>query len=456
MSTPAADTVDASRVPSARKILHLSVSALAVLVAEPLYLMEDLAVVGRLGAVALAALGVGSLILGVVSTQLTFLSYGTTARSARLYGRGDRAGAVAEGVAASWIAIVVGLAIVALMQAIAPWVVGVIAPSGGVSGEATGWVRIAVCGVPLILLSMAGNGWMRGVQDTRRPVVYVVIGLGVSAVICPLLVHGLLGFPDLGLHGSAVANLIGQSISGLLFAQRIVIEAAQGKRLRHNMRALRPQWSTIRAQLALARDLIVRSLSFQVCFLSAAAVAARFGVASLAAHQLVLQLWNFVSLILDSVAIAAQSLVGAALGARAIASAISVARKVTILSVTAAAALVALFAAGQPVLARIFTNDTEVLDAVVTPWWFFVAMLPIAGVVFALDGVLLGGGDAAYLRTTTVACALVGFLPMIWLSLVFDWGLAGIWTGLCLFMVLRLIALVARMATGRWTAIELR
>ncbi|MBJ7291497.1 MAG: MATE family efflux transporter [Williamsia sp.] len=431
-----------------RTIAHLTVSALAVLVAEPLYLMEDLAVVGRLGAVALAALGVGSLILGVVSTQLTFLSYGTTARSSRLFGRGDRAGAVAEGITASWIAIVVGLLIVAVMQVIAPWVVGVIAPSGGVSAEATGWVRIAVCGVPLILLSMAGNGWMRGVQDTRRPVVYVVVGLGVSAVICPLLVHGLLGFPDMGLHGSAVANLVGQSISGLLFAQRLLAEKAAG--------GLLPRWATVRAQLALARDLIVRSLSFQVCFLSAAAVAARFGVASLAAHQLVLQLWNFVSLLLDSLAIAAQSLVGAALGAKAVPRAIGVARTVTAMSVAASLGLVVLFAAGQPLLARIFTDDRDVLDAVVTPWWFFVAMLPVAGVVFALDGVLLGGGDAAYLRTTTVACALVGFLPMIWASLAFDWGLAGIWTGLCLFMVLRLIALTARMATGRWTAIELR
>ncbi|GGF40121.1 MATE family efflux transporter [Williamsia phyllosphaerae] len=449
MSSPATDeSIDPSAVPSVRTILHLSVSALAVLVAEPLYLMEDLAVVGRLGAVALAALGVGSLILGVVSTQLTFLSYGTTARSSRLFGRGDRTGAVAEGIAASWIAVVVGLVIVGVMQVIAPWVVGVIAPSGGVSGEATGWVRIAVCGVPLILLSMAGNGWMRGVQDTRRPVVYVAVGLGVSAVICPLLVHGLLGFPDMGLHGSAVANLVGQSISGLLFAQRLLAERSST--------GLRPRWATIRAQLALARDLIVRSLSFQVCFLSAAAVAARFGVASLAAHQLVLQLWNFVSLLLDSLAIAAQSLVGAALGAKAIPGAIGVARRVTVLSVAASLGLVALFAAGQPVLARIFTDDRDVLDAVVTPWWFFVAMLPVAGVVFALDGVLLGGGDAAYLRTTTVVCALVGFLPMIWASLAFDWGLAGIWTGLCLFMLFRLVALVARMSTGRWTAIELR
>ncbi|WP_328857751.1 MATE family efflux transporter [Williamsia herbipolensis] len=445
-----------SAAPSGRTILRLASSALIVLVAEPLYLMEDLAVVGRLGAVALAALGVGSLILGVVSTQLTFLSYGTTARSARMFGRGDRRAAIAEGVAASWLAIGVGVVIAVVMTVIAPWVVGVIAPGDGVDSEAVGWLRIAVCGVPLILLSMAGNGWMRGVQDTRRPVVFVVIGLGLSAVLCPVLVHGLLGAPAMGLHGSAVANVAGQSVAGLLFARQVVVAARRSAPEEPWTELLAPRRRIITAQLSMARDLVVRSLSFQVCFLSAAAVAARFGVASLAAHQVVLQLWNFVSLVLDALAIAAQSLVGAALGARAIGAAGVVARRVTVVSIGVAVAVAAVFAVARTPMGRIFTDDTDVLAALDTPWWFLIGMLPVAGVVFALDGVLLGSGDAAYLRTTTVASALIGFLPTIWLSLVFDWGLAGIWTGLALFMICRLAALSARMAGGRWTLVEIR
>ncbi|GAB45030.1 MULTISPECIES: MATE family efflux transporter [Gordonia] len=433
------------------RIATLTVSALAVLIAPPLYLLLDLAVVGRLGGEQLAALGVGTLVLSIVSTQLTFLSYGTTARSARRFGSGDRPGAVVEGVQASWIAVAVGILIVAVAYPCAPVVmrllVGTSSPeSAAVAQDAAGWLRIAMFGVPLILLSMAGNGWMRGVQDTRRPVVYVVVGLSLAAVLVVGLVHGIGPFPRLGLDGSAVANVIGQGVTGMLFAVRVVREARRVP----GSRAFAPDWSIIRAQLVMARDLVVRSLSFQICFVSAAAVAARFGVAQVAAHQLVLQLWEFMALFLDSLAIAAQALVGAALGAGRLGAADSVARRVTAVSVVAATAMGALFAAGATLIPRIFTSDAAVLDAVGVPWWFFVGMLPIAGVVFALDGVLLGSGDAAFLRTATLTGALVGFLPLIWLSLVFDWGLAGVWSGLVVFMLVRLATVVWRIRSGRW------
>ncbi|MFW0796293.1 MATE family efflux transporter [Gordonia sp. CPCC 205515] len=442
MTTSAADT-------SGRRIATLTISALAVLIAPPLYLLLDLAVVGRLGGHQLAALGVATLVLSVISTQLTFLSYGTTARSARRFGAGDRVGAIREGVQASWIGIAVGLALVVVMYPLAPYVMDLLVGSGPdaaeVADEATGWLRIAMFGVPLILLSMAGNGWMRGVQDTRRPVIYVVVGLSVAAVLVVGLTHGVLGFPRLGLPGSAIANLIGQGLTGLLFLIRLVRAAGADGRA-----ALRPDWAVMRAQLVMARDLVVRSLSFQVCFLSAAAVAARFGVAEVAAHQVVLQLWEFMSLFLDSLAIAAQALVGAALGAGAVGAAGVVARKVTLVSLGAACVAAAVFAVGAGIIPRLFTSDPDILDAISVPWWYLVAMLPVAGVVFALDGVLLGSGDAAFLRTATLTGALVGFFPMIWLSLVFDWGLAGIWTGLMLFMLIRLATVAWRIRSGRW------
>lgn len=436
-----------------RRIATLTVSALAVLIAPPLYLLLDLAVVGRLGGEELAALGVGTLVLAIVSTQLTFLSYGTTARSARRFGAGDRPGAVVEGVQASWIALGVGLLLIAVAYPLAPTVmrllVGSASPeSGEVAADAAHWVRIAMFGIPLILLSMAGNGWMRGVQETRRPVVYVGIGLSLSAVLVVGLVHGLGPLPELGLPGSAYANLVGQGITGALFAVRVVREAlaetTQGSAV------LRPRRPLIVAQLSMARDLVVRSLSFQICFVSAAAVAARFGVAQVAAHQLVLQLWEFMSLFLDSVAIAAQALVGAALGSGRLKVADAVARRVTVVSVVAATALAAVFAAGASIFPRIFTSDDAVLDAVGVTWWFFVGMLPIAGVVFALDGVLLGSGDAAFLRTATLAGALLGFFPLIWLSLIFDWGLAGVWSGLVVFMLVRLATVAWRIRSGKW------
>jgi putative MATE family efflux protein len=412
-----------------------------VLAAEPLYLLFDIAVVGRLGAVALAGLAIGGLILSLVSAQGTFLSYGTTARSARHFGAGDRPAAVTEGVQATWLAIGLGLLVVVVVELAAVPLMSAIAGSDEIAGAALSWLRIAVLGAPAILVSLAGNGWMRGVQDTVRPLRYVVTGFAVSAVLCPALVYGWIGLPRLELAGSAVANLVGQWVAALAFCRALLA----GERAR-----VRPDLTVLRAQAVMGRDLVVRSLAFQACFISAAAVAARFGAAAVAAHQVVLQLWTFLALVLDSLAIAAQSLVGAALGAADTVHAKSVAWRVTVVSTATAVVLAVVFGAGARLLPRLFTDDRSVLDAIGVPWWFMVAQLPVAGIVFALDGVLLGAGDAKFMRNATLVSALVGFLPPIWLSLAFGWGLWGIWAGLSTFMVLRLVFVGWRAWSGRW------
>ncbi|MDQ4115377.1 MAG: MATE family efflux transporter [Actinomycetota bacterium] len=441
----------------ARDVLRLALPALPVLAAEPLYILVDTAVVGRLGAVPLAGLAVAGVLFGQVTTQLNFLSYGTTARAARLHGAGRHGSAVVEGVQATWLALLVGLLVLGVGQLVAAPVTGALAGSGPdgapVADGATSWLRIALLGAPMVLVTLAGNGWMRGVQDTVRPMRYVLAGNGLSAVLCPFLVHGVGSWDGWGLEGSAVANVTAQTVSAGLFlralhAERVAAPASDPVRLR-------PVPAVLRAQATTGRDLLLRSLGFQACFLSATAVAARFGAASVAAHQIVLQLWVFQSLVLDAVAIAAQSLVGSALGAaghdpdgtgRARALAARVTRYGAVLGV----GFGVLFAGLYAVLPGVFTADQAVLDAVGVPWWFFAALQPIAGVVFALDGVLLGAGDAAFLRTTTLAAALAGFLPLIWASLVFGWGLAGIWSGLSAFMLVRLAAVGLRARSGAW------
>lgn len=440
----AESTPDSTVAPATgRRIAALAFPALGVLAAEPVYLLFDIAVVGRLGAISLAGLAIGGLILSTLSSQMTFLSYGTTARSARFFGAADRPAAVGEGVQATWLAIGLGALIVVAVQLAAVPLVSALAGSsegGDIGAAALPWVRIAIFGVPAILISAAGNGWMRGVQDTGRPLRYVVVGFAVSAVLCPLLVYGWLGLPRLELAGSAVANLVGQWVAGVLFCRALLVERV----------ALRPQSAVLRAQVVMGRDLLLRTMAFQACFVSAGAVAARFGAAAVAAHQVVLQLWNFLALVLDSLAIAAQSLVGAALGAGELAHAKSVAWRVTIFSTVAAALLAGVFAVGASVFPSVFTDDRSVLAAIGVPWWFMVAQLPIAGIVFALDGVLLGAGDAKFMRNATLVSALAGFLPLIWLSLAFGWGLVGIWSGLSTFMVLRLAFVGWRAFSGRW------
>ncbi|MCZ0726771.1 MATE family efflux transporter [Mycolicibacterium iranicum] len=431
---------DAVEPASSRRIAALAFPALGVLAAEPVYLLFDLAVIGRLGALSLAGLAIGALVMGVLSSQLTFLSYGTTARAARFFGAGDRRAAVEEGVQATWLALGIGAAIVAAVQVTAVPLVSALAAGGDIADAALPWVRIASLAVPAILIAAAGNGWMRGVQDTVRPLRYVVVGFGLSALLCPVLVFGWFGAPELGLSGSAVANVVGQWLAALLFCRALFVEKVP--------LGVRP--AVLRAQVVMGRDLILRTMAFQACFISAGAVAARFGAASVAAHQVVLQLWSFLALVLDSLAIAAQSLVGAALGAGQLTHAKSVAWRVTIFSTVAGLVLAAVFALGSSVIPSVFTTDRSVLDAIGVPWWFLVGILPIAGIVFAVDGVLLGAGDATFMRNATVASALIGFLPLIWLSLAYGWGLLGIWAGLATFMVLRLIFVGWRALSGRW------
>ncbi|BBY77987.1 MATE family efflux transporter [Mycolicibacterium parafortuitum] len=425
---------------TSRRIAGLALPALGVLAAEPIYLLFDLAVIGRLGALSLAGLAIGALIMGVLSSQLTFLSYGTTARAARFYGAGDRATAVQEGVQATYLALGIGVTVVAAVQLTAVPLVSALAAGGEIADAALPWVRIASLAVPAILIAAAGNGWMRGVQDTVRPLRYVVVGFALSAVLCPVLVYGWFGAPELGLPGSAVANVVGQWLAAALFCRALVVEKVP----------LRLQPAVVRAQVMMGRDLVLRTMAFQACFISAGAVAARFGAASVAAHQVVLQLWSFLALVLDSLAIAAQSLVGAALGAGQLAHAKAVAWRVTIFSTVAGFVLAAVFALGSSVFPTVFTSDQSVLDEIGVPWWFLVAQLPVAGIVFALDGVLLGAGDATFMRNATLASALLGFLPLIWLSLAFGWGLLGIWAGLSTFMVLRLVFVGWRALSGRW------
>lgn len=420
-----------------RSLVRLAVPALGVLAAEPLYVLVDTAVVGHLGAVPLAGLALGGLVLSLVSTQLTFLAYGTTARVARLHGAGERTAAIGVGVQATWLGVLIGVVLLVAGQALADPVARALAGGPGpVADGAVRWLRIALLGVPFILVTLAGNGWLRGVQDTRRPLWYVVAGNGLSAVLCPLLVHVV----HLGLTGSAVANVVAQVTVAALFLRALVRSGVP----------VRPHRAGMRAQLATGRDLVLRSLAFQACFVSAASVAARTSAAAVAAHQVVLQLWTFLALVLDSLAIAAQALVGAALGAGDGGAARALARKVSAYGLGFGAATGVLFAALAGVLPRAFTADPGVLAQIPHAWWFFVGLQPVAGVVFAVDGVLLGAGDAAYLRTVTLLAAVVGFLPLVWVSLALHWGLTGIWSGLAAFMVLRLAAALARLATGRW------
>ncbi|MDT4938705.1 MAG: hypothetical protein QOG80_2376 [Pseudonocardiales bacterium] len=423
-----------------RRLLALTASAFVVLAAEPLYLLVDTAVVGHLGATPLAGLGVAGAVMAVLTIVGTFVEYGTTGRAARWFGAGRIDAAVNEGVQASWLAGVIGLVIVAIGEVFAGPLTQLLAGgSGATQHAAESWFRIAVVGLPGVLLVLAGNGWMRGVQRTREPVYIVLAANTLSAIASPLLVYPA----GLGLQGSAWANIGAQAIGALLFVRS----------LRRSATSLRPDRSVMRAQAVVGRDLIVRAAAFQVAFLSAAAVAARMGTAQIAAHQIGLQLWEFTALLLDSVAIAAQSLVGAALGGANADEARRLAWQVGRWGFAAGLAFAAVYGACWAVLPHAFTSSASVVHQVHVLWPWYVGMLPAAGIVFALDGVLIGAGDVAFLRTITLVAGVGAFAPLCWAALHWHWGLGGVWAGLAAFIAVRLVGMLARTRSGSWAVV---
>lgn len=424
---------------SARDIFRLAFPALGVLSATPLYLLLDTAVVGQLGAAQQAALGAAASIQSVVTTQLTFLSYGTTARAARHFGAGRKDDAVAEGVQATWVAVGVGMLLAILMWLFAGPIARALTGDEATGNAAASWLHIAALAIPLTLIVMAGNGWMRGLQDTMRPFYFTLAGMVPGAICVPIFVHLW------GLRGSALANVVGMGIVACCFLWQL-------RKQHTGSWTIRPR--VIGHQLVLGRDLIVRSLSFQVAFLSAMAVASRFGTLALAAHQILLQLWNFLTLILDSLAIAAQTLIGAALGAGSREHARLTGRTIMVYSTIFSGGLAVVLALGNRFIPRIFTPDDGVLTTISGPWWLMVLMVVMGGVLFAFDGVLLGAGDAAYLRTITIGSVVFGFLPGVWIAYAVDGGLVGVWCGLLAFIALRTIAVVVRFRSMKWARLN--
>ncbi len=339
---------------------------------------------------------------------------------------------------ATWLALGLGLVGVLVLQLAAGPLTRLLAGGDGpVAQAAEGWLRVASLGLPLLLVALAGNGWLRGVAELGRPVRFVVAGSLVSLVLNPLLVYPA----GLGLEGSAVANVCGQAVSAALFLTALRREGVP----------LAPRLPGVLAQLTIGRDLLLRAAVLQGAFAVAAAVVARSSTAELGAHQIALQLWLFLALVLDAYAVAAQTLVGQALGAGRVADARAAAARVVWWGLGTGVVVAVVLLLARPVVAPLFTGDPAVLGQAAVVWWFLALMQPLAGVVFALDGVLMGAGDVGYLRTVTIGSALVGFVPLSLLSVPLGWGLPGVWTGLTLFIALRLVAVLARVSGDRWT-----
>ncbi|WP_245690416.1 MATE family efflux transporter [Actinomyces ruminicola] len=459
-----------------RQILSLAVPALGALVAEPLFVLIDSAMVGHLGAGSLAGLSLASTLLTTLVGLFVFLAYATTATTARRFGAGDRVGGLQAGIDGAWLGALLGLAAAVLLAGGAPWAVRVMGADGAVADAAVAYLWASAAGLPGMLVVYAATGTLRGLLDTRTPFVVAAVGAAANVALNATLLYGV----GMGIAGSGLGTAIAQT--GMAVALlRPVVGAARAADV-----PLSPRAAGLRASLGAGAPLLVRTLSLRAAILATVWAATALGATALAAHQVVSALWNFTAFALDALAIAAQALVGTALGRAEAERAAQVSadpaaaptapgsragaaepqapsstaprapavptvphdgptvdavlRRCLAWGVAAGAVIGVVLAAASPWLPYLFTSESAVITAARPALLVAAGAMPLAGAVFLFDGVLMGAGDGRYLAGAQMA-TLVPYLPLavvvahgwptggsdglLWLWVAFAWVFMG-------------------------------
>jgi len=425
--------------PHDAEILRLAIPAFGALVAEPLFLLGDSAIVGRIGTVPLGGLGVASQALTTLVSISIFLAYGTTAAVARQLGAGNRRAAIQLGIDGLWLAGGIGAAVLGAGLLLAPLIVHVFGASPAVTAGAVTYLRISLLGAPAMLTVLAGTGVLRGLQDTRTPLAVAVGASAANIVLNAIFVLGL----GWGLAGSAWGTAVVQNAAALTFLAVI----ARGAR-RAGV-ALRPDGAGVRSAAAAGAALVLRTLSLQAVLVVTTALAARMGDAAIAAHQIAFRIWMLLSLALDAIAIAGQAITGKYLGAGDVAGARAATARMTAWGVVYGVVFGAVILAARPFLPGLFAAAPPVAGLLLTVLLVVAVLQPVAGVVFVLDGVLIGAGDQDYLALAGLITAVVFGIAAACVH-VLHGGLVALWLAFGVWIAARFVTLTLRARGSAW------
>ena len=425
-------------LPVDRQIAALAVPSLGALVAEPLFVLTDTAMVGHLGATALAGVGLASTVLQTAIGLLVFLAYATTPLVARRLGAGDRRGALAAGVDGLWLGLGLGVLLLVVMLPLSAPLITAFGANATVTEQAVTYLTISWWGVPGMLLVLAATGVLRGLQDVRTPLIVAAGGFGANIVLNAVLIYGA----GLGVAGSAIGTVIAQwGMAAVLVT--VVVRAARAESA-----PLRPGRAGLRAAAASGSWLFVRTLSLRIALVVTVVVATGLGTVELAAAHVWFAVYSLLALALDALAIAGQTLVGHGLGAKDVPRVRAVTRRLVGWGVVVGAALAVVLLALAVPLSVVITSDEAVRDALPTALAVLALGLPLAGLVFVLDAVLIGAGDGRYLALTGILNLLVYLAVLV---LVPNLELVGLLATFALaYLGARALALSARVRGTAW------
>ena len=413
--------------------------ALGALAAEPLYVLVDTAIVGHLGRPQLAALGLAGSVLAGAFTIFNFLTYGTTAVVARASGAGQHERAARLAAQALWLALGIGLALVVLSEAAAAPLLDALGADGRSGDLALVYLRIGALGLPAALIALAGQGYLRGVSNLRRPLIIVGIANAANVVLEVLFVYVF----HWGVAGSAAGTAVAQAGMGIAFAIELLKPHADSRR---------PSAREMQPMVRVGRQIFVRTVALYASFLVAASICARMGDAQIGAHQIAFQLFVFLALLLDAIAIAGQVIVGRLLGAGDAEGAYGAATRMIGWAVVVGGVFGLVLLPLLHIVPRAFTSDPATLHEAAALWPYFALMQPLGGAVFALDGILIGASDTQYLMWSMVAAAAV-FVLLAVIAFRAGWGIVGVWIALDVLIAMRLALLGVRFRSRRWAVV---
>lgn len=386
-----------------RSIASLAIPALGALVAEPLFLIVDSALVGHLGAEPLAGLAIASTILQTAVGLMIFLAYATTPMVARRRGAGDLRGAVQAGVDGLWLALGLGAVLGVALWAVSSPLVELFGTDAQVAEQARTYLAVSCAGLPAMLVVFAATGLLRGLQDTRTPLYIATLGFAANALLNWWFIYGL----GWGIAGSAWGTVVAQ---WAMVAVYLVVVSVHAKR--HGA-SLLPHLEGVGHAGRSGGWLFVRTIGLRAALMLTVAAAASHGTVATAGYQVIFTIFSTAAFALDALAIAAQALIGDALGARNAERAKAIVRRSIFWGLSCGAVIGLLLAASSPILGRVFSSDAEVLTILPPSLLVLGLSLPLGGFVFVLDGVLMGAGDVRYLAWTSLVNLAV-YLPVLW------------------------------------------
>lgn len=419
-----------------REILRLGVPALGALAADPLVSLIDTGFIARLGHAPLAALGVDTAIFSVAFVAFNFLAYGTGTIIAHAVGQRNHTDIRGAITTSMTMAAVLGVTAVFVLLAGAPtWVKLMGTPSEAIEPALT-YLRIRAWAAPAVLVVTTGHGVFRGMQDTATPLKITLVLNVINLVLDAVLILGI----GLGIAGAALATVAAQWVGAGWFL------ALLWRQL--ELKGL--TWIRTRAFLTVGRQLTIRTLSLLATFTFATRLAADLGTNTVAAHQVVGQLWFLSTLTLDALAIAAQAMVGRYIGEGDGDTANRVIRRLAWFGLAGGVVLGAGLWLLSPYLGSLFGTDRDVTALIVSVMPLIVLIQPLGGLLFVGDGAFMGALRFRFLSWSALFASVVALSGML---LARPSTLPGIWAGIVTLLAVRLLAQVLEVQRHRSVAL---